>query len=101
MSDETTTEPTPEVADVVVPIFTCPACMHTSAPPPGPPPSESIIRCDICQARIAYGEAMPRIVIQPHDDRRFVVVRIGDVDHKWDRKYAHQVGLNIASISGS
>lgn len=38
-----------------------------------------IDQCAACSARVAHGQLMPRIVVQPHPtDRRFVVVTIHD-----------------------
>lgn len=37
-----------------------------------------IAQCKKCSAREAFGEAMPRIVVQPHDDPRFIVITVMD-----------------------
>jgi hypothetical protein len=39
--------------------------------------SDGVYQCRSCAARMAHGERMPRIVVQPHPtDRRFVVLTI-------------------------
>lgn len=95
--------------------FTCPACGHKSADIQGGEPgrqslpaAKDIVRCDQCQARIAYGVAMPRIVVTPHpEDPRFVQVVVQDPRKDAaitqftltiDRQLGHGVGANLLSI---
>lgn len=88
---------------------TCPACGHVSAPPkePGPKASESIIRCDECLTRIAYGVPMPRVVVSPDEtDRRFVILTFQtvangsktSVTHRVDKAYGLSIWMNVQSI---
>ncbi len=43
--------------------FTCPACGDVATTIADP--LRTITRCDMCDARVAYGEALPNIVIEP------------------------------------
>jgi len=40
--------------------------------------SAGVSQCMACHARVAFGELMPRVVVQPHTDKRFVVMTITD-----------------------
>ena len=40
--------------------------------------SAGISQCVACNTRVAFGELMPRVVVQPHTDKRFVVMTITD-----------------------
>jgi len=88
--------------------FTCPACGHEAPWPPGPPPRESIFRCDECRTRVAYGVAMPRVTVTPDEtDPRFVLlvfetIHAGSkaaVVHRVDRAYGANILHNLQSIS--
>ena len=87
--------------------FACPACGHVDTPPPGPHPKESVFRCDECRNRIAYGVAMPRIVVTPdEEDSRFVLLIFETMQNgakttvmqRVDRQYGNSIALNLASI---
>lgn len=47
--------------------ITCPGCGDTHAAPGGDPDflKHNVSACDICGARIAYGEILPGIVVEP------------------------------------
>ncbi len=87
--------------------FTCPACGHTDKLGDIAPERE-IIKCDECEARIAYGVLMPRVVVQPAADRRFCEVLVEERRHgeepkavriQFDRAFGHLVAENILSIT--
>lgn len=52
------------MSDVTV---TCPACGDEHAAPGGDADflKRDIVRCDVCSARIVYGELAPRVVVEP------------------------------------
>jgi hypothetical protein len=60
-------------------------------------PAEHVLTCDVCQARIAYGELQPRVIVEPHTDRRYVLVQIGETSHALD--LAHAAGFAKAILS--
>ncbi len=75
--------------------------------------SAEIFQCDECAARLAHGERMPRVVVQPHTDKRFVVVTISEpnvlrsdgstppepVQFVLDRALARMLGHALLSVS--
>lgn len=86
--------------------FTCPACAHTS--PYGNARGE-VLRCSECTSRIAFGRAMPRVVVQPCEDRRFVQITFSTWDeasNDWkaaytttvDKDYGQAIWHNVQSI---
>ena len=88
------------------PPFTCPACAHTS--PYGNARGE-ILRCSECTSRIAFGQAMPRVIVQPSNDRRFVTLTFqhwSPETHDWvtayeaqvDHDYGRAIWHNVQSI---
>jgi len=90
-----------------VPPFECPACGHNS---PYGNPKGHVLRCSECGSRIAYGRAMPRVVVEPCEDRRFVSMRLEAWDRHvrgWavehtmvvDKDYARAIWHNVESIS--
>ena len=60
-------------------------------------PSVEVLTCNVCQARIAYGELQPRVIVEPHTDRRYVLVQIGETSHALD--LAHAAGFAHAILS--
>lgn len=86
-------------------LLTCPACGH-QADFEGEPHRE-ILNCTECRSRIAYGVLMPRVVVEPHKDKRFVIVRVETVangqrslvEHVLDKQFGHAVAKDIASIT--
>jgi len=60
MTEETTTHPLERV--------TCLACEHDGGEQPAGFAAASILRCDECGARMAYGKLLPRIVVEPYQD---------------------------------
>lgn len=85
--------------------MTCPACGHV-ADFEGEPHRE-VLHCTECRARIAWGVLMPRVVVEPHRDRRFAILRFctvangqsAIVEHVLDKEFAFQVAKEIASIT--
>ncbi len=88
------------------PAFTCPACAHTA--PYGNATGE-VLRCSECTSRIAFGRAMPRVIVQPCDDRRFVSIKFQSWSveaHDWvtaheaevDKDYGQAIWHNVQSI---
>jgi hypothetical protein len=101
-------EPTTAASDS----FTCPSCGDTAlirkgGQPPIEPLSE-VLRCTMCETRIAYGVPMPKVVVTPHpEDARFrqLVVTSTHKDQKgasvtltFDRDYFAEIAHNMASI---
>lgn len=89
-----------------VPDFVCPACGHTA---PYGNPHADVLRCSECESRIAYGVPMPRVVVEPCGDRRFVKLRFESWDKgvkAWravyeavvDRGYGLAIWHNVQSI---
>lgn len=72
-------------------------------------PEAGVFTCRACGARMAHGEKMPRVVVQPHTDRRFVVLSIEDrnvegqpsepVQFVVDKSYARMIADAIYSVS--
>lgn len=77
--------------------------------------AHEIFQCAACSTRVAHGELMPRIVVKPHDDRRFIVVTIFDANVEnsdgsppskdptqivVDRALAKLWGISLVSIGG-
>jgi hypothetical protein len=85
--------------------MTCPSCGHTDDCEIDA--RHAVLTCTECKARIAFGALMPRVVIEPHVDRRFVTLRFqtaanGQValtQHVLDREFAYAVAREIASIT--
>jgi hypothetical protein len=85
--------------------MTCPFC-HDVSDFDGEP-QRQVLTCTECGARIAWGVLMPRVVVEPHVDKRFIVVRVQTVangqaaivQHVLDKEFAHQVAREIASIT--
>jgi hypothetical protein len=88
------------------PDFVCPSCAH-SAPCPGA--MAGVVHCSECESRIAFGVPMPRVFVEPHNDRRFVVMRFetwDKVDQSWkpayetvvDQQFGLMVWHNVQSI---
>lgn len=89
-----------------VPPFSCPSCGHTA---PYGNPKGHVIKCGKCEARIAHGVAMPRVIVEPAPDRRFVTLSFQrwDADQsKWvasyqvvvDKDYGQAIWHNVQSI---
>lgn len=89
-----------------VPDFTCPACQHTA---PYRDARREVVNCSECGSRIAFGVAMPRVFVEPCDDRRFVSVRFQMWDaatKSWvsafattvDKDYGRAIWHNVDSI---
>jgi hypothetical protein len=57
-----------------------------------------IATCDRCGARIAFGRTMPRVIIEPSDDPRFVCVLFDGVAVLLDRAFANLVGRELISV---
>lgn len=51
-----------------------------------------------CAWRVAHGHVMPRVVVQPHDDRRFTVLTIGDQQFVLDVGLAKLAGSALESL---
>ena len=84
--------------------FTCPTCATTAELVAGEDgttvnPSSEITRCDSCKTLLAYGTPMPRIVIEPATDDRFVVMKVGDAIFVLEKTFAKAVGHNLTSIT--
>ena len=63
------------------------------------PPSDVLLGCTDCGARIAFGRLMPRVVISPADhDSRFVVVAFDGAHFLLDKDLARGIGHNLLSI---
>lgn len=57
-----------------------------------------VATCDQCGARIAFGRTMPRIIVEPTADPRFVCVSIDGVLLILDRAYGSMVGRELAAF---
>jgi len=79
--------------------LSCRRCGHEDELPRGLLADEEVLRCDVCGARIAFGQTMPRVVIEPYRDPRFVVVTIDNVTVIFDRAYAALIAKHLASVT--
>ncbi len=79
-------------------IFTCPRCGHTDEMPDGDPPEDSVLRCSECGAWIAFGELMPRLVVQP-DGTRWITIAFDDQTFKLPRALADALAVNLRSLT--
>lgn len=82
--------------------FTCPACGHEDTVTCDP--TQEILQCTECASRIVYGVARPRVVIDPHEDARFRIVRVRyvgkpEIVHVFDKDFAFAIGQNLVSVS--
>lgn len=50
--------------------ITCLACEHVADVPDGPAFEDGVFVCGECGARMAYGQLLPRIVVEPYEDER-------------------------------
>ncbi len=72
----------------------CPKCSHEAECDA----SHETVRCSECESIIAHGVLMPRVVVEPDADRRFVVVRFDSTEYRLEREYGKAVAVNIASL---
>ena len=84
--------------------FLCPICATPEATPldgaePVFDPTAEIARCDTCKTILAYGTPMPRIVIEPASDDRFVLMRVSGAIHILEKSFARALGHNLTSIT--
>jgi ribosomal protein L37AE/L43A len=86
--------------------LTCPVCGHTDRAPLDP--VQSVLTCDECGTRIAFGSESPKIFVTAHVDRRFLVSRFTtgkgdapttDVSVILDREYATGYAMDLLSVS--
>lgn len=77
----------------------CPRCAVQFPHRGGKPADASVINCPKCDARVAYGALMPRVVIAPDADVRFVSVMFGDAEPvRLDKAFATMVGHSLISV---
>lgn len=77
------------------PTVACLACAHEAPLAAGPPPSESILVCSECGARMPFGKIAQRVVVEPFVDdegRSWVRYRFQDPITKQD---VHVVDLDM------
>lgn len=78
----------------------CPKCGHQDTSPT--PLSEAVFRCSECEARIAYGEIMPRVALVPSADGRWFTLRFENgptiSEHKIDRGLLASLTTNALSV---
>lgn len=81
----------------------CGWCGH-EAPVPDDP-ERSVYRCDQCGTRTSYGAQMARATVEPHPDRRYVVLKLAwgtrekpnQVAVALDREYAAGIAMEMLS----
>ena len=78
--------------------FTCPTCEDESDLPEGVDPKAEVIRCDACKTRIAFGVPIPRALVAPVDDERFVIVSLDHLSCVLDKEYARELGKALQSV---
>jgi hypothetical protein len=102
--EEATTEPTPE-CELIPGAYNCPACGHMAVP--DGPPGKEILHCTECKTMIAYGVALPRVIVQPDEkDLRFLLLTFETMiggqkttaTYKVVRAFGKAIGQNILSI---
>lgn len=88
-------------------LFTCPGCGHAAVLPEGLPAAFSLLTCDECGCKIAYGERVNVVTINPDPDPRWLLVSFDELDadkkivrvtHRIPRAYAKNVAMNILSV---
>jgi hypothetical protein len=57
-----------------------------------------VATCDRCGARVAFGRTIPRVVIEPASDPRFLIVTFDGVAVMLDREFAYTLGRNLVSV---
>jgi hypothetical protein len=76
--------------------LSCRRCGHSDEAPEGI--LEGVASCDQCGARIAFGQTIPRILIEPTSDDRFVCVMFDGVAVVLDREFGHLLGKELLSV---
>jgi hypothetical protein len=80
----------------------CLACGHEASLTDGAPPSESVLVCSECGARMPFGRLAPRIVVEPFTDdegRTWVRYRFQDPISKIDVHVADIDGQHAAMLA--
>jgi len=80
-------------------IVTCLRCGHEdNVADESQPFEDAIFRCSECGAFMAYGELVPRMVVNTEGDR-WVTVSFDDVTYKLPRVLADALSMNLQSVA--
>lgn len=74
----------------------CRRCGHQDDAPEGA--LDGVVTCDVCGARIAFGRTIPRVLIEPTSDSRFVSLSFDGVLLLIDRPFANILGRELLSV---